>query len=120
MTSRRLFMAACLAGAMAPSWAWAHATLTASSPAQGGTAAASGFVIELRFNGRTDAARSRATLTLADGTTRAVSFRPGENPASLVAEEKAVPPGPCILAYTALSVDGHLTTGSLRFTAVEP
>jgi methionine-rich copper-binding protein CopC len=117
--SRRLFLISASAGIAVPSGARAHAALTSSHPAAGETVNRGGFIVELRFNTRIDATRSRATLSLADGSARPVSFRPGDGPAALVAEIGAVPAGACVLTYTALSVDGHLSNGTLRFTAVE-
>lgn len=120
MPNRRLFILAALAGMTAPSWAFAHVALSASRPAQGGTVSVAGFDLELRFSGRIDARRSRGTLTLADGTSRAMEFLPGDDPATARAHVAALPPGPCELRYTMLSTDGHMSSGTLRFSAAEP
>lgn len=99
--------------------ALAHSALTGSDPAEGGTVSAGGFPVELRFNGRVDAARSRFVLTLADGSARKLAAQPGNGPSAIVAQAGAVPPGRCTLRYDVLSQDGHVTSGTLGFTATE-
>ncbi|MGE5475665.1 MAG: copper resistance CopC family protein [Bacteroidales bacterium] len=91
--------------------------MTSASPAAGDVVAAGGFPLELRFNGRVDAARSRLTLSTADGATRKLQGKPGDGPSVVAAQVEAVPPGPCTLRYDVLSTDGHLTSGTITFTA---
>lgn len=99
--------------------ALAHSALTGSDPAEGGTVSAAGFPLELRFSGRIDAARSRLVLTLADGSTRKLPAHAGSGPSTIAAQAEAVPPGRCLLRYDALSHDGHVTSGTVGFTATE-
>lgn len=99
--------------------AHAHSALAGSDPAAGGTVSAGGFPVELRFNGRVDAQRSRLVLSVADGSSRKLDARPGNAPSSIAAQADAVPPGPCTLRYDVLSNDGHLTSGTITFTAAE-
>ena len=99
--------------------AFAHAALTNSTPAEGGTVSAGGFPVELRFSGRVDAARSRLVLTLADGSSRKLAARPGDTPSAIAARTDALPPGRCTLRYDVLSPDGHVASGTLTFTATE-
>lgn len=98
--------------------ALAHSTLTGSDPAEGGTVSAAGFPVELRFSGRTDATRSRLLLTLADGSTRKLIGKAG-GPSAITAQTEAVPAGRCTLRYDVLSSDGHVTSGTIIFTAAE-
>lgn len=97
----------------------AHSALTESDPAAGGTVSAGGFPVELRFNGRVDAVRSRLVLSVADGSSRKLDAKPGNAPSSIAARVEAIPPGPCALRYDVLSNDGHLTSGTITFTATE-
>lgn len=107
--------AAFLAGAAG---AQAHSALAGSDPAPGSTVSTAGFPVELRFNGRVDAHRSRLVLSTADGSSRKLETKPGNAPSSIAARVEAVPPGPCVLRYDVLSNDGHLTSGSIPFTAI--
>ena len=111
-----LFLSAALVLASSP--AFAHAVLTGSDPAEGGTVSAAGFPVELRFNGRMDAARSRLVLTLADGSTRKLAGK-ANGSSAITAQAEAVPPGRCALRYDVASSDGHLTSGTITFTATE-
>lgn len=111
-----LIVSAALALASSP--AFAHSALTGSDPVEGGTVSAAGFPVELRFNGRMDAVRSRLVLTLADGSTRKLAGK-ANGPSAIVAQAEAVPPGRCALRYDVVSSDGHLTSGTITFTAAE-
>lgn len=97
----------------------AHSALTSSDPANGGAVSTQGFPVELRFNGRVDATRSRLVLTLADGSARKLAARAGNGPSTIAAQAEAVPAGRCVLRYDVLSQDGHVTSGTLTFTATE-
>lgn len=120
-TMRTLFAPLALSAALliGGAGAQAHSALTGSDPAAGGTVSAGGFPVELRFNGRVDAGRSRLVLNAADGSSRKLEAKPGNTPSSVTARVEAVPPGPCALRYDVLSSDGHLTSGTITFTAVE-
>ncbi|MCR6632114.1 MAG: copper resistance protein CopC [Magnetospirillum sp.] len=120
MLNRRSLLLACLACAGVPGTALAHAALTGSTPPQNGSVPVSGFPVELRFSGRIDANRSRVTLTLPGGQSRTLAVKAGATAEVLAATVDAVPPGPCQLRYTVLSVDGHLTSGTIAFTATGP
>ena len=102
--------------ALANAPALAHSALTGSAPAEGATVSAAGFPVELHFNGRMDAARSRLVLTLADGSTRRLAGK-ANGPSAITAQAEAVPPGRCTLRYDVTSSDGHLTSGTITFTA---
>lgn len=100
--------------------ALAHATLLRSDPAVGETVPAHGFPVELQFNSRADATRSRLVLTMADGSARKLEAHSGNNPSIIAVQVDEVPPGPCTLRYDVLSNDGHVASGSITFTATKP
>ena len=104
-----------LALAAAPWPALAHAILLESQPAQGATAAPGEATLRLRFNSRIDAARSRLALVLAGGKEQVLAVARGERDDLLIAPA-TLAPGPQVLRWQVLAVDGHITRGELRFT----
>lgn len=118
MPRKALFAVPLVLALHAPA-AWAHAALTGSNPAEGSVVATTGFPLELRFTGHVDPTRSRLTLTTADGKSRKLDGRAGNAATTIAADVATVPPGPCTLRYDVLSHDGHLVTGTVKFTAAE-
>jgi methionine-rich copper-binding protein CopC len=97
----------------------AHAILMESTPALQATVPAGPVPVTLRFNSRIDRARSRVTLV-----------RPGADPVVLPVpasgaedrlETKAdLPPGPAVIRWQVLAVDGHITRGDVPITVTAP
>ncbi len=113
---RRLAFAFSLLLALAAPWpALAHAILLESQPAQGAAVAPGEATLRLRFNSRIDAARSRLALVLAGGKDQVLAIARGERDDLLIAPAALVP-GPQVLRWQVLAVDGHITRGELRFT----
>ena len=101
--------------ALAPIPALAHAILLDGTPAAGQTLPVGTLSVALRFNSRIDAARSRLTLVRGGGS-RVLAIASGETPDKVVAEAELAP-GPQVLRWQVLAVDGHITRGEIRFTA---
>jgi hypothetical protein len=95
--------------------ALAHAILLEGTPAAGQSVASGATRITLRFNSRIDAARSR--ITLVEGTTARILTIASGPTADLLVADVALQPGPQILRWQVLAVDGHITRGEIRFTA---
>ena len=72
--------------------------------------------LSLRYNSRIDAARSRIALTAPGGGEQVLHIAHGDSPDTLTADVELVP-GPYVLRWQVLAVDGHITRGELRFTA---
>jgi copper resistance protein C len=100
---------------LAPFSAAAHAVLEHSAPAQGGSAPAGPIAIELQYNSRIDAARSRLELEGPDRKRSALPILPSPRPDALLARTQLTP-GSYVIRWQVLSVDGHITRGSVPFT----
>jgi hypothetical protein len=96
--------------------AWAHAVLLESSPASKSTVAGPDVPIELRFNVRIDASRSRLTLVLPDGVTQPLELRKQVSADTLSSLARGLQAGLYRLRWQALASDGHITRGEIPFT----
>jgi methionine-rich copper-binding protein CopC len=96
-----------LAGA---SPAAAHAILIRSTPAIGASVAAGTVSLDLHYNSRIDAGRSRLTLIRADRSTTTVPILPTDAPDALRAQV-ALTPGSYVVRWQVLATDGHITRG---------
>ncbi len=118
LARRRAVLAAFLViagAALLPRTAAAHAILIASQPPQGGTVVPGAVAIHLQYNSRIDRVRSRLTLT-----------RPDHSQATLPIATEGAPdemntaatltPGPYVLRWQVLAIDGHITRGDVAFT----
>ncbi len=103
--------------AAAPGAALAHAILTGSTPATGGTIAAGHQALDFRYNSRIDHRRSRLTLTAPDGTQAVLPIAPASATNALDAQAD-LKPGAYTLRWQALALDGHITRGDVPFTVV--
>jgi hypothetical protein len=117
---RSMVTAAVLAAAVTPgtTTAEAHAFLDHANPAVGSTVPAGPAAVTLWFTQQLEPAFSTATVTDAAG--RKVDAGPAridpKAPTELVVPLKALPPGTYTVAWHALSVDTHTTTGHFTFT----
>lgn len=108
-----------LVGAVLPVRApQAHAILMESQPAVQGVVLPGALSVQLRFNSRIDAARSRLLLLRGD---RATSFTqdtlpllPAGGPDRL-ASRVELPAGDYVLRWQVLAIDGHITRGDVPF-----
>ncbi len=106
----------CLALAGLSRSAWAHAILLHATPAPNATVSGPELKVELKFNSRIDAKRSRVTIVMPDKSTKVLA---NEEPASadtLSAHGEGFAPGEYRLKWQVLSSDGHITRGEHPFT----
>jgi methionine-rich copper-binding protein CopC len=116
---KALTLAALLAlGLLLPQAAQAHAVLVESSPAPKSEVAGSRIEVNLHYNSRVDAKRSRLALKGPAGL-KVLEVRQGKTEADLAAEITALPAGRYVLHWDVLSVDGHVSRGQIPFTATE-
>ena len=100
-----------------PKLALAHAILTTSTPANGGTIASGHQALDFQYNSKIDHRRSRLTLTGPDGKPMVLTISAASAANALDAEADLVP-GAYTLRWQALALDGHITRGDVPFTAV--
>lgn len=118
--ARRLLFPACLALVAALAcWpanvAWAHAIVLESRPAAAESVAGPDVEFFLRFNSRIDVRRSRLDLMQPDGTTRELAIEPDEKPDRFTARAAGLVAGDYPLLWQVLSIDGHITRGTIPF-----
>jgi len=115
--SRLLLAVALLLSPSLP--AAAHAILLRSVPAIGGSVPAGAVALELHYNSRIDAGRSRLTLIRADHSDSVLPIVPDPAPDVLRAQVM-LPPGSYVVRWQVLAVDGHITRGDVPFTVTGP
>jgi methionine-rich copper-binding protein CopC len=93
----------------------AHAILVEATPAAKSTVAGPDLAVRLRFNSRIDGPRSRLTLALPDGSSRALALEPQTAPEVLTAKAAALRSGAYKLRWQVLAADGHITRGEVPF-----
>ena len=100
---------------MAPASAWAHAAVLSSQPARNAVVVPGELSFRLQFSSRVDPARSRLTLVAPDQGQTRVSFSE-QSPGVLSGQMRVGTPGPWMLRWQVLSLDGHVTRGEVPFT----
>lgn len=113
----RLVGFAFLLVAMLPRLALAHAILTASTPAPGGTITGGHQTIDFQYNSKIDHQRSRLTLIGVDKVPTVLPILPGSAKNALDAVVE-LEPGAYTIRWQALALDGHITRGDVPFTVV--
>ncbi|MCQ8279647.1 copper resistance protein CopC [Acetobacteraceae bacterium KSS8] len=109
-----------LAGAaLLPLPAFAHAILTGSTPAPGGTVKPGHQTLDFQYNSKIDHKRSRLTLTGPDGKPVVLRIAP-TSAANALDAEADLTPGAYTLRWQALALDGHITRGDVPFTVSAP
>lgn len=107
----------CLALSL-PSFAWSHASLVKSVPAQRAVLDRPPARIQLWFSERLEAKFS--SFALFDSSGKPVDLAPvavdGDDPKSLFTDIKALPPGRYVIRFRVLSTDGHVTQNEFAFT----
>jgi methionine-rich copper-binding protein CopC len=103
-----------LAAVSAP--ANAQAVLVASVPAPGTKVSVGDFAFHLRFNGLIDHEQSRLTLMHPDGSAEHLVIAE-VGPPQVVSSIARLTEGAYVLHWEAMQVGGHITSGSLSFTA---
>jgi methionine-rich copper-binding protein CopC len=94
----------------------AHAVLLESNPALKAQVAGPDVPIQLRFNVRIDAGRSRLTLVRPDGSTQTLELSTPASANMLTSQAKGLQPGEYRLRWQVLASDGHLTRGEIPFS----
>lgn len=114
---RRLLLRSLVCVSFALPWrmAAAHAVVVSAQPAARSVMPAGEVGVDLEFNSRIDAARSR--LAVIDGENRSTTLAIAENaPANRIqSRTPALTPGKYLLEWYVLSTDGHITRGRLKF-----
>jgi copper resistance protein C len=98
--------------------AWAHAIIVESTPKMNGAVTGPVLEIKLRFNVRIDGGRSKLTLILPDGASRAIEPPHQPSPDALSATVPGLLPGSYRLHWQVLASDGHITQGDIPFSVV--
>ena len=111
-----MFVVCLVALAGLPRPTWAHAILLHASPAPNGTVSGPDLKVELKFNSRIDAKRSRVTIVMPDKSTKVLAGEPSDSPDTLAARGQGFAPGEYRLKWQVLSADGHITRGEHPFT----
>jgi methionine-rich copper-binding protein CopC len=96
----------------------AHAVLLESTPAANSTVAGPDISINLRFNVRIDAGRSRLTLVPPSGSVRPLEIGKQTSEDTLSASASGLPAGEYRLRWQVLASDGHITRGEIPFTVM--
>ena len=94
---------------------FAHAVLLEAKPAPNGQVSGPDIAVQLKFNSRIDAARSRLTLVRPDNSLLPVSLAQSSSPATLDARITGLAPGAYTLRWQVLAADGHITRGEIPF-----
>jgi methionine-rich copper-binding protein CopC len=97
-----------------------HAILKSSAPAASASVTESDMPVELTFNVRVDAARSKLQLLMPDAST--VDLPIGKSPSSdmLVSKLTGLKPGAYAIRWQVLAPDGHISRGEIPFTVKAP
>jgi len=95
--------------------AFAHALLLESAPAANTVVSGSEIDVQLRFNTRIDAARSRLNLVFPNGTIHQVATMEPTSADVLRGRLNDLPRGAYRLRWQVLALDGHITRGDVPF-----
>jgi methionine-rich copper-binding protein CopC len=97
-----------------------HAILKSSSPANGASVTDPDMQVELTFNVRVDAARSRLQLLMPDASSVDLPIVKSPSPDVLVSKLKGLKPGAYAIRWQVLAPDGHISRGQIPFTVRAP
>jgi methionine-rich copper-binding protein CopC len=95
--------------------AFAHAILIGGTPAPGAHLRGGHVDVQLRYNSRIDAPRSKLTLVRPDHSSERLTSGGAPTPDTLTASLD-LPPGDYVLRWQVLAIDGHITRGDVPFT----
>jgi methionine-rich copper-binding protein CopC len=98
-----------------PAQALAHAIVVASTPAARSTAYGPDLAVEIHFNSKIDAARSRLTLVGPGGAKIEVGLTKSDSDQVLTGTASGLAPGDYRLLWQTLSIDGHISHGEIPF-----
>jgi hypothetical protein len=114
--SCRIFVLALLGMLLTAAAAMAHAILEQSQPPAGGSVPAGKVTLSFTYNSRVDRTRSRLTLTRPDNTQTVLRISQAGPPNVIGASTELTAPGPYIVRWQVLAIDGHITRGDVPFT----
>jgi methionine-rich copper-binding protein CopC len=105
----------CISCALPWRMAAAHAVVVSAQPAARSVMPAGEVAVDLEFNSRIDATRSR--LAVVDGKNVSTTLAIAEDaPANRIqSRTPTLTPGQYLLEWYVLSTDGHITRGRLKF-----
>jgi len=100
--------------------AMAHAILLESTPSINSTVAGPTVPVQLRFNVRIDATRSRLTLVKPDASTQSLATTKDAPADTLASQAQGLNPGEYRIRWQVLASDGHITRGEIPFQVARP
>ena len=104
-----------IAALLASQPAESHAVLKETSPVANSTVAGPDVPIQLKFNTRIDATRSKLQLLLPDNTTAPLAVDKQASPDTLSSKASGLKPGAYKIQWQVLAADGHITRGEIPF-----
>jgi len=99
-----------------PPHALAHAIVVAAKPQAKSRIAGPEVPVDLEFNSRIDASRSRLAVLDSAGTATPLAIDPTAPANHLRATARGLTEGAYVLEWYVLSTDGHITRGRLKFS----
>jgi copper resistance protein C len=93
-----------------------HAILKSSSPANGASVSNPDVAVQLTFNVRVDAARSKLQLLMPDASTVDLPIVKSPSPDMLVSKLTGLKTGTYAIRWQVLAPDGHISRGEIPFT----
>jgi methionine-rich copper-binding protein CopC len=93
-----------------------HAIVLSATPAQRQAVNGPDVPVNLRFNSRIDAKRSRLFLVTPNGKLQPLAIHESAPGDALVSEAKGLGIGSYILRWQVLASDGHITRGEVLFS----
>lgn len=94
---------------------WAHAILLKATPSINQEISGANTPVELHFNSRIDAKRSKLTLIGPDSREQPLAIAEQSSPDTLSSRATALVPGAYVLQWQVLAHDGHITRGQIPF-----
>ena len=95
--------------------ALAHAIVVEATPAANAIIGTPTVPIDLKFNSRIEATRSRLAVVDTTGKSQVLELKPNSPPNHMQAIVTNLAPGKYRLEWYVLSADGHITRGNLKF-----
>ena len=112
--TKRALTAMALSLAVTP-LVWAHAVLMEATPSANASVPGPDIAVQLRFNSRIDAARSRLSIVPPGRGVRPLPLAPQASPETLNSRLTGLASGMYLLRWQVLSADGHITRGEVPF-----
>ena len=97
-----------------------HAILKSSSPVNGGSVVGPDLAVELLFNVRIDATRSKLQVLMPDASTVELPIMKSSSPDKLVSKVNGLKPGAYAIRWQVLAPDGHISRGEILFVVRVP